>query len=241
MFVDPPFLQIPQESPSFTSTTPDLSPIDSDLFAGKDTFTTQVTYTDVDAPAAPRLTSTILPHEPLPERASVALKKTAIANKNGERMAVSQYPPIQEEDMAIVNETSRSVVSTGSRLRKTRPSRGSHSVVSPVEDRSQVRTEIMQTITCTPGYRSYSLEELRIDAYAQAHVAGNSRPWPVQEGDPSWRVLPPVYAPFVHTISEDDEGLGLEVNPTREVAMSDLPNLSGAFTFEVSPTLIRRW
>ncbi|KZT04932.1 uncharacterized protein LAESUDRAFT_813812 [Laetiporus sulphureus 93-53] len=58
------------------------------------------------------------------------------------------------------------------------------------------QTEVFQSITCTPGLRDTSFEELRLGCYRSSFDATGTLPKPVPEYSPREAIIPPLYAPF---------------------------------------------
>ncbi|KAG0703337.1 hypothetical protein DFH29DRAFT_998628 [Suillus ampliporus] len=53
-----------------------------------------------------------------------------------------------------------------------------------------------QSISATPGLRSWSFEELRSECYSQSRLATGCAPRAVPPGAPSWMIIPPAFTPY---------------------------------------------
>ncbi|KAG1851342.1 hypothetical protein DFJ58DRAFT_427026 [Suillus subalutaceus] len=56
--------------------------------------------------------------------------------------------------------------------------------------------DIFQSISATPGLRSWSFEELRTECYSQSRLATGAAPQAVPPGAPSWTIIPPAFTPY---------------------------------------------
>ncbi|KAG1879811.1 hypothetical protein F4604DRAFT_534863 [Suillus subluteus] len=56
--------------------------------------------------------------------------------------------------------------------------------------------DIFQSISATPGLRSWSFEELRTECYSQSRLATGAAPQAVPPGAPSWMIIPPAFTPY---------------------------------------------
>ncbi|KAG2123003.1 hypothetical protein BD769DRAFT_951712 [Suillus cothurnatus] len=56
--------------------------------------------------------------------------------------------------------------------------------------------DIFQSISATPGLRSWSFEELRTECYSQSRLATGIAPRAVPPGAPSWMIIPPAFTPY---------------------------------------------
>ncbi|KZT05422.1 uncharacterized protein LAESUDRAFT_813528 [Laetiporus sulphureus 93-53] len=86
--------------------------------------------------------------------------------------------------------------------------------------------EVFQSITCAPGLRDNSFEELRLECYSISFTATGQPPVPVSSDAPRGAIIPPFYAPFTNKRIEDRRNDDSEV---ADVSMSLEPSLLNAF------------
>lgn len=65
-----------------------------------------------------------------------------------------------------------------------------------VAEEHQDTSDMFQSISATPGLRSWSFEELRSECYSQSRLATGCAPRAVPPGAPSWMIIPPAFAPY---------------------------------------------
>ncbi|KAG2347592.1 hypothetical protein BDR05DRAFT_996686 [Suillus weaverae] len=65
-----------------------------------------------------------------------------------------------------------------------------------VAQEPQESSAIFQSISATPGLRSWSFEELRTECYLQSRLATGVAPRAVPPGAPSWMIIPPAFTPY---------------------------------------------
>jgi hypothetical protein len=65
-----------------------------------------------------------------------------------------------------------------------------------VAQEHQDTSDIFQSISVTPGLRSWSFEELRTECYSQSRLATGVAPRAVPPGAPSWMIIPPAFTPY---------------------------------------------
>lgn len=65
-----------------------------------------------------------------------------------------------------------------------------------VAQEQQDMPDMFQSISATPGLRSWSFEELRTECYSQSHLATGVAPRAVPPGAPSWMIIPPAFTPY---------------------------------------------
>lgn len=65
-----------------------------------------------------------------------------------------------------------------------------------VAQEPQDSSAIFQSISATPGLRSWSFEELRTECYSQSRLATGVAPRAVPPGAPSWMIIPPAFTPY---------------------------------------------
>ncbi|KAI0919105.1 hypothetical protein AcW1_003433 [Taiwanofungus camphoratus] len=96
--------------------------------------------------------------------------------------------------------------------------------------------DVFQSISCSPGIRGWSFEELRLECYRISLVATGQLPRPVAAEDPRWAIIPPIYTPFVQhppemTAERQGPVSGEQYAGSVDVIMSQEPTLACAFTF----------
>lgn len=65
-----------------------------------------------------------------------------------------------------------------------------------VAQEHQDTSDIFQSISVTPGLRSWSFEELRTECYSQSRLATGAAPQAVPLDAPSWMIIPPAFTPY---------------------------------------------
>ncbi|KAG1742489.1 hypothetical protein EDB19DRAFT_1701367 [Suillus lakei] len=65
-----------------------------------------------------------------------------------------------------------------------------------VAQEHQDTSNIFQSISATPGLRSWSFEELRTECYSQSRLATGCAPRAVPPGASSWMIIPPAFTPY---------------------------------------------
>ncbi|KDQ56352.1 hypothetical protein JAAARDRAFT_48259 [Jaapia argillacea MUCL 33604] len=102
------------------------------------------------------------------------------------------------------------------------------------EEASIKASEVFQSITCTPGLREKSFEELRVECYFQTTIATGRHPLPVDPQHPR-NAIPPAYIPFksaYETGGTDERPKVVGGGP--DVLMSLEPTLACEFTFSMT-------
>ncbi|KAG2142272.1 uncharacterized protein EDB93DRAFT_1252330 [Suillus bovinus] len=72
----------------------------------------------------------------------------------------------------------------------------SHDMQICTDEEAQDASDIFQSISATPGLRSWSFEELRTECYSQSRLATGVAPRAVPLGAPSWMIIPPAFTPY---------------------------------------------
>ncbi|KAG2153392.1 hypothetical protein DEU56DRAFT_483359 [Suillus clintonianus] len=72
----------------------------------------------------------------------------------------------------------------------------SHDMQICTDEVAQDTSSIFQSISATPGLRSWSFEELRTECYSQSRLATGYAPRAVPPGAPSWMIIPPAFNPY---------------------------------------------
>lgn len=64
------------------------------------------------------------------------------------------------------------------------------------DEAAQDTFDVFQSISVTPGLRSWSFEELRTECYSQSRLATGVAPRAVPLDAPSWMIIPPAFTPY---------------------------------------------
>ncbi|KAG1740827.1 uncharacterized protein EDB91DRAFT_340692 [Suillus paluster] len=72
----------------------------------------------------------------------------------------------------------------------------SHDMQICTDEVAQEHSDVFQSISATPGLRSWSFEELRTECYSQSRLATGCAPRAVPPGAPSWMIIPPAFTPY---------------------------------------------